>query len=125
MRYFSLILLAAMAFGGCDNTTQSNYDRDAETTLSNNAADQSQLVKTPFDQNENKADIDTTAEIRRQVVETEMSTNAHNVKIITQNGKVTLRGPVQSLTEKQRIEEIALAVAGRGNIDNQLEVQLK
>jgi len=125
MRYFSFTLLAAIVFCGCDKTTQSSYDRDTDTTLSSNAADQSQLAKTPFDQNENKADIDTTAEIRRQVVDTEMSINAHNVKIITQNGKVTLRGPVQSLTEKQRIEEIALAVAGRGNIDNQLEVQLK
>lgn len=125
MRYYSFVLLAAAVSLGCDNSAQSRYDRETETTSSSDAADNSQALKTPFDQNENNTDTDTTAEIRQRVVDTEMSTNAHNVKIITQNGKVTLRGPVPSQTEKQQIEEIALAVAGRGNVDNQLEVQLQ
>ncbi len=124
MRNFAFILLVAVAFCGCDSATQSRYDRDTETTSLSDESDRIQSVKTPFDQNENKADIDTTAEIRRQVVDSEMSTNAHNIKIITQKGKVTLLGPVQSIAEKQQIEVIALAVAGKGNVDNQLEVQL-
>ena len=51
-----------------------------------------------------------------------MSVNAQNVKIITQAGQLTLRGPVKTAAEKTRIEEIARAVAGENNVDNQLEV---
>lgn len=90
-----------------------------------NERDSDSLAKTPIDQNENKADIATTADIRKRVVDTEMSINAQNVKIITQEGKVTLRGPVQTAEEKQTIEAIAVDVAGQGNVTNQLEVNLK
>jgi hyperosmotically inducible protein len=50
---------------------------------------------------------------------------AHNIKIITQDGKVTLRGPVRSEDEKASIEAKAVAVAGAGNVTNQLEVAPK
>jgi len=93
-----------------DNTGVNERDRD-------NAA------KTPIDQNENKADIDITANIRKQVVDTKMSVNAQNVKIITQDGRVTLRGPVKSEEEKKQIEDIAHSVAGADKVDSQLEVQ--
>jgi osmotically-inducible protein OsmY len=63
-----------------------------------------------------------TADIRKQVVDTEMSVKSQNVKIITQDGKVTLRGPVETAAEKTRIEEIARAVVGADNIDSQLDV---
>jgi osmotically-inducible protein OsmY len=52
-----------------------------------------------------------------------MSTDAHNVKIITQDGKVTLRGPVKTDEEKQRIEDIAKELAGVDNVDSELEVE--
>jgi osmotically-inducible protein OsmY len=52
-----------------------------------------------------------------------MSTNAHNVKIITQDGVVTLRGPVKTQEEKSRIEEIARSVAGVKSVDSQIEVE--
>jgi osmotically-inducible protein OsmY len=52
-----------------------------------------------------------------------MSVNAQNVKIITQDGKVTLRGPVKSPEEKQKIESIASSVAGTDKVDSQLEVE--
>lgn len=91
-----------------------------------NQRDQSGTNKTPIDQNENQADIDRTAQIRREVVaETKLSTNAHNVKIMTQNGKVTLRGPVDSDDERNEIARIANGVAGKENVDNQLEVTTK
>jgi hypothetical protein len=51
-----------------------------------------------------------------------LSTYAHNVKIITQGGRVTLRGPVRSEEEKTNIEAKATAVAGEGSVDNQLEI---
>src|SRR6187402_733725 len=77
-----------------------------------NVRDRTDAVKTPIDQNENKKDIDITANIRKRVVDTKMSVNAQNVKIITQDGKVTLRGPVKSEEEKSQIEKMAHEVAG-------------
>ena len=88
-----------------------------------NVRDRSDAAKTPIDQNENQKDIDITANIRKRVVDTKMSINAQNVKIITQDGKVTLRGPVKSEDEKAQIEKLAHEVAGPANVDNQLEVQ--
>lgn len=87
-----------------------------------NARDRDTAAKTPIDQNENQADVDVTANIRKRVVDTKMSVNAQNVKIITQDGKVTLRGPVASAEEKQQIEEIAKSVAGADKVDSQLEI---
>lgn len=87
-----------------------------------NVRDRDEAKKTPIDQNENQADIDITAKIRKQVVDTKMSVNAQNIKIITQGGQVTLRGPVETADEKARIEEIAQSVAGPGKVDSQIEV---
>jgi osmotically-inducible protein OsmY len=64
-----------------------------------------------------------TAEIRSRITgDSSMSVNARNVKIVTSQGKVTLRGPVDSAAEKDAIERIARDVAGEGNVDNQIEV---
>jgi osmotically-inducible protein OsmY len=94
-----------------DNTAQNKRDANGE------------LTKTPTDQQENKKDIEITGAIRKRVTDTEASVNAQNVKIITQDGKVTLRGPVKNDTEKQMIERIAKEVAGDGNVENLLEVE--
>jgi osmotically-inducible protein OsmY len=53
-----------------------------------------------------------------------MSVNAQNVKIITVDGRVTLRGPVNTAEEKRLIGEIADRIAHSENVDNQLEVKL-
>jgi len=94
-------------------------DRDNTAT---NVRDRDDSTKLPIDQNENKIDIGITADIRSQVVDTEMSVDAQNVKIVTQDGRVTLRGPVKTAEEKQRIEEIAHSVAGADKVDSLLEV---
>ena len=88
-----------------------------------NVRDRSDVAKTPIDQNENKTDINITANIRKRVVDTKMSVNAQNVKIITQDGNVTLRGPVKTEDEKMQIDKIAHEVAGPATVTNQLEVQ--
>ncbi len=95
-----------------NNTAINDRDRDGTT-------------KTSFDQNENQADIDITADIRKQLVATTMSVEAQNVKVITQDGKVTLRGPVSSAEEKQTVEKIATTVAGKDKVDSHLEVDRK
>ena len=51
-----------------------------------------------------------------------MSTYAKNIKIISRDGAVTLRGPVKSTEEKQRIDSIAKKAAGDMKVDNQLEI---
>jgi osmotically-inducible protein OsmY len=117
------VTLLALFLTGCNRpsgTESTAVDRDNSTV---NTRDRDERVKTPIDQNENQTDIDITASIRKQVVDTEMSVNAQNVKIITQDGKVTLRGPVKSEEEKKKIEQIASTVAGADKVDNQLEVE--
>jgi osmotically-inducible protein OsmY len=96
---------------------------DADNTANNKRDADRELTKTPIDQNENQKDVDTTAEIRKRLTSTEASINAQNVKIMTQDGKVTLRGPVKNDEEKQMVERIAREVAGEGNVDNQLEIE--
>ena len=71
---------------------------------------------------QNKSDVELAAKIRREVVkDSTLSTYAHNVKIITQDGHVTLRGPVASDVEKQKIETIAKQVAGADKVTNRME----
>ncbi|HEY5026804.1 MAG TPA: BON domain-containing protein [Candidatus Angelobacter sp.] len=63
-----------------------------------------------------------TQKIRKAIHEdSTLSTYAHNIKIITQDGKVTLRGPVWSEDDKSNIEAKAVAVA-QGNVTDQLEI---
>jgi len=62
--------------------------------------------------------------IRQAVVgDKSLSTYGHNVKIISQNGKVTLKGPVHTLEESKNIEAKATDVAGAGNVTNMLAVK--
>jgi hyperosmotically inducible protein len=105
-----------------NDQTSPNTTGVDRTNTEVNVRDRDDLTKTPLDQNENKADIKITADIRSRVVDTEMSIDAQNVKIITQDGKVTLRGPVHTATEKATIEQIATDVAGKDNVDSQLEI---
>lgn len=94
-----------------DNTAKNARDADGDT-------------KTPLDQGNSESDTQVTADIRQQVLDLEgASINARNVKIVTADGKVTLRGPVESAEERDQIEQIATKVAGEGNVDNQLEVK--
>ena len=88
-----------------------------------NIRDRNQRTLTPLDQGNSQADIDTTVQIRKEIIAGEnMSVNAKNVKIITLNGHVTLRGAVNSEEEKKLIGEIADRSPHSGTVDNQLEV---
>ena len=71
-----------------------------------------------------KSDLEITREIRRAVVKDHsLSMLAHNVKIVSANGSVTLRGPVKTEEEKTAIASKARAIAGAGKVDDQLEVK--
>jgi osmotically-inducible protein OsmY len=72
------------------------------------------------------ADRDLMQRIRKALVDdSSLSTYAHNAKIISQGGKVTLKGPVRSEQEKQAIEPKAIEVAGAGNVTNDLTVMAR
>jgi hyperosmotically inducible protein len=99
------------------------YEIDKDNTALNKRDADTHLTKTPRDQGENEKDLQTTAAIRKRVTDTKISITGQNVKIITSDGKVTLRGPVKTEDEKQMIERIAIEIAGDGNVENQLEVE--
>ena len=116
----SLIVIASAAF----LLAFSALAQDADNT-ERNATDRSNQTLTPLDQGNNKADLATTAQIRKDIMAAKnMSVNAQNVKIITNAGKVTLRGPVNTAEEKRLIGEIAVKCASPGSVDNQLEVKV-
>jgi len=96
-----------------DNTGKNERDQQAEAL-------------TPMDQGENESDRSITQQARQGVVKAdEVSVNGKNVKIITVDGVVTLRGPVESAREKKEIANIVKHVDGVKRIDNQLEVASK
>ena len=89
-----------------------------------NARDKSGETQTSGDQSNTPEDIKVTAAIRRAIVaDKSLTMTATNVKIITADGKVTLRGPVKTAAEKAKIAELATKEAGKATIDNQLEVK--
>jgi hyperosmotically inducible periplasmic protein len=104
------------------------FTTDATTQPDNtarNVRDRNNRTLTPLDQGHSQADRDTTAQIRKEVLAAkDLSANAKNVKIITVDGRVTLRGPVKTAEEKRLIGEIAERIARSENVDNQLEVKL-
>ena len=110
---FAAVTISALAQEqpAADNTAKNQRDRSGGTITSN-------------DQSNGPEDTKLTAAIRRAVVgDKSLSMMAKNVKIITANGVVTLRGPVKTDAEKATVEKLAQSAAGGAKIDNQLEVK--
>ena len=98
---------------------------DADNTA-RNVRDRDSANRTPLDQSEKKSDVETTRQIRKSLVHDQsLSTNAKNVKIITVDGDVTLRGPVSSERERAKIVANAKRIAGTGKVDDQLEIETR
>jgi hyperosmotically inducible periplasmic protein len=94
-----------------DNTKKNERDRGTNTL-------------TPGDQGESEADRTITQQVRQEVVSDDaLSMTAKNVKIITVEGVVTLRGPVKTEKEKTNIGALARKTAGVKRVDNQLEIE--
>jgi hyperosmotically inducible periplasmic protein len=120
-------LIAAMLLVGCSrerDTRQATQTPAVEAdNTGRNVRDRGGETKTPGDQSESEADRTITQNIRKALTaDDSLSTNAKNVKIISNDGVVTLRGPVNSQKEKADVEAKAKQVAGVRNVDNQLEV---
>jgi hyperosmotically inducible protein len=89
-----------------------------------NERDRSQNEPTADQQKNNRSDRDITQQIRQSIMKDKsLSTYAHNVKIVTQDGQVTLKGPVRSKDEKQAIEAKAAEVAGDGKVTSELNIK--
>jgi len=96
-----------------DNTAKNERDRSGET-------------QTSGDQSNSSADLKTTQAIRQALMkDPALSATAKNIKVITANGHVTLRGPVRTAQEKAKIDQLAKSAAGGAQIEDQLEVTNK
>jgi hyperosmotically inducible protein len=107
-------------------SAQDSSQQAAPDNTKVNQRDRNSSEATADQQNNNRTDRDITQQIRQSVMsDKSLSTYAHNVKIISQNGMVTLKGPVRSEDEKASIEAKAAQIAGQGKVTNELEVQPK
>ena len=88
-----------------------------------NVRDRNDQAVTPGDQGSSDADLKITQQIRRALTDSDrLSTDAKNVKIVTLDRVVTLRGPVASAAERDAVVKVAKSTAGVQRVDNQLEV---
>jgi hyperosmotically inducible protein len=98
--------------------------QDAQQPAADNTkTNKDQSAPTADNQKMNASDREITQKIRKSIhQDSSLSTYAHNIKIISQDGKVTLRGPVRSEDDKRNLQAKAVAVAGDGNVTNMLEI---
>jgi hyperosmotically inducible protein len=118
----SILLTLASALCSAQDSSQSPAPDNTKV----NERDRNTAEATADQQKENRPDRDITRDIRRSIVQDKsLSSYAHNVKIISQNGMVTLKGPVRSEDEKMAIESKAAAFVGKDKVTSQLEVKPK
>jgi osmotically-inducible protein OsmY len=114
------LLAASTVFAAEQGQQQEKANREAADNTGRNAKQQ----LTAQDQSEAPHDRDLAKRIRSALVkDRSLSTYAKNVKVISRNGKVTLRGPVHSDQERQAVESVATGIAGKENVRNELDVK--
>ncbi len=127
MKTFIVVLFAVFLVAGCSKD-RSEDKQVSQTAVEpdnsgRNVRDRDNQTKTSGDQAENEADRTISQNIRAAITaDDSLSTNGKNVKVITSDGTVTLRGPVKSDKEKAEIEAKAKQIAGVKKVDNQLEI---
>jgi hyperosmotically inducible protein len=120
--FVSAAALGTMLLAG-PAPSQDNPQQPAPDNSKTNKRDRDKNSPTADRQKMNATDRDLAKRVRAALVDDKsLSTYAHNVKIMAQDGKVTLKGPVRSEEEKSAIEAKATEIAGAGNVINQLEV---
>ncbi len=117
------ILLAVAALGlsaGCDKTHSDG--QPAADNTKQNERDKNRAVS-PFDQGNNQADLDTTQSIRKALMaDDSLSSDAKNLKVVTNAGVVALRGAVKDSNERATVDSIARRYAGGNRVDSQIEI---
>jgi hyperosmotically inducible periplasmic protein len=116
--FVACLLSAAVVFGSPGRATAAEPATAPDNTKMN-----AQENVTADQQKESPKDREITQKIRQAIVRNKtISQYAHNVKIITVNGAVTLKGPVRTQKEKMIVEKAAARVAGKGKVTNEIEV---
>ena len=116
-----LVLCGAAGAAVASNGTLAGENDEDNTAR--NVVDRHSGMATPTDQSNSSDAIQVTASIRKAVVgDKSLSTSAHNVKIVTSGNTVTLRGPVASAAEKERIAALARQYAPGKDILDQLTI---
>ena len=123
------LLLVSSLLGSTWLLAQDSTNEGAPVPSDNlklNQRDQNGHEPTADRQRDSRSDRDITRQVRWSIVKDKsFSTDAHNVKIITQNGQGTLKGPVRSDDEKRAVEARAAEVAGQNNVTSDLDVKPK
>lgn len=120
----SALVLTCIFLGTAIGTRAQEATPVAPDNSAVNTRDRDSGAMTAGEQSNSKGDVELTRKIRQAVVaDHSLSVIAHNVKIITADGSVTLRGPVQTEGEKAAIASKAEAIAGADKVNNQLEVK--
>jgi hyperosmotically inducible periplasmic protein len=111
-----LLPIASLAQDQTSPPAAASQDNSAKNKVHGHTADQ---------QSEATSDRMLTKKIRQSLIaDQSLSTYGHNVKIITKNGMVTLKGPVHTEDEKSAIASKAAEVAGgQDKVTNQLTVK--
>ena len=124
MKHLSIAIVASMvgsalALAAGLNAQQSTAPDNTKV----NKRDRAKTSPTADTAKDNPSDREIMQKIRKSIMDDKsLSMYAHNVKVIAQNGSVTLKGPVRSAAEKETIEQKATEVAGAGKVTNQLTV---
>jgi hypothetical protein len=117
-----VMCMPSFSSAGDAATTAAEAQYPADDT-GRNTRDSDGATLTADRQSNSKADVEITRQIRRAIVKDDsLSTDAHNVKIITSGGVVTLRGPVASSEEKMAVAKTAEKINGVSRVNNQLEI---
>jgi osmotically-inducible protein OsmY len=128
-----VLVVSANAFAAdrpADRPSSSTAQSQAGPKVDNsrvNARDKDGATQTPEDQAKgSEADRRLVAAVRKAVEsDKSLSTSARNVKIVTKDGVVTLRGPVNSAEEKSKVGQLAQQVAGVSSVQNQIDVKTR
>jgi hyperosmotically inducible periplasmic protein len=124
IRKYLLAAGASLLFAG--SLLASPFQQDQQPPPDNtktNQGDANKGAMTAEQQKMNPADRETTKQIRSALMKDKsLSTYAHNIKVITRDGKVTLKGPVRSENEKNEIAAKAASIAGADNVTDELTV---
>jgi len=120
-----LLLISSMGLLWAQQDAGTSQNAPADNTRVNQR-DRNPAEPTADRQKENPTDRQLAQQIRRSLMKDKsLSTNAHNVKVIAQNGMVTLKGPVDSESEKQAIEAKAAQIAGPDKVTNEIQIRSK
>jgi len=123
----SVLILMAFMVAGSMTHSQAQTTEQQGTSPDNtkmNAQDRDKASPTADQQKDNRSDREITQQIRQYLVKDKsLSSYGHNVKVITQNGQVTLKGPVRSEDEKKAIEAKATEVAGENKVTSELNIK--